>query len=240
MALEVTGTRNSGPWGSLLSLHVSGLSSSLQALCSLRDHDCGRLQAYLLTASPSKRKEGLPASSRGKNPREALWLAQFGSCAFPWTNGCGAWNEILWLARVWITCSSLWSGREGVLRGMCWAGKLPQLPLVFAFGWQRPCVVSTSLMLSCRTDTQLISFRPDSRERKRWSNGGVQSHIQPVCLSARAWTQVCKCVNCGLIPWIFEDLCLVNIYNFSERNSCPRRQLLSKDHPLTLLHSIFQ
>lgn len=83
------------PWTSFLSHHVLSLN-----------HDCRHLQADLPAASGLKRKDELPGClGQKKNPRDALWLAQVGSCAFSWTNGCGQGNESLWLARFWVTWS---------------------------------------------------------------------------------------------------------------------------------------
>lgn len=45
-------------------------------------------------------------------------------------------------------------GQEG--REHCWTGKLPQLPLVFLFSRQKPCLISSSLRPSCGTETNVI------------------------------------------------------------------------------------
>lgn len=96
------------------------------------DHAWRVASGVLLYSLTIKEERGGSPSSSWKNPREALWLAQFGSCAFPWTSGCSQGNGMLWLARVWVTRSGLWSGWEGALRELCWTGRLPQLPLVFS------------------------------------------------------------------------------------------------------------
>lgn len=117
---------DSGPWFSLFSLLplISGgfldsgtMTKGNFSLTSLQPHD-------------QRGKRGFLPFPIGKDPREALWLAQFGSCAFPWANDCGQGNGMLWLARVWVTCSSFWSGGEGAMREVCCSGKLSQLPLV--------------------------------------------------------------------------------------------------------------
>lgn len=108
-----------------LETHVLEPLFSPTLSCLVSEHDCRHLQADLPTASRSKRKDELPGcSGQKKNPREALWLAQVESCAFPWTNGCGQRNKWLWLARFWVTCSkpAVRGGRSierGVLVSIC-------------------------------------------------------------------------------------------------------------------------
>lgn len=147
--VEVTGTRHSRPWGSLFFLDVT----CLWRLSLFKDQDHREIQAYLPVASWSKWKRGFLPVPPGKNPRKVLRLAQFGSYnPFSWTNGYGHQNGILWLVRVWVTCSSLWSGGEGALLDR------QVTPIAISVSFQETEALSYLLQLrpSCGTDTNVI------------------------------------------------------------------------------------
>lgn len=229
LALEVTGTRDSGPWASFLSLHVS----------------CLRTMTWLQAPS------GLsPYSLRIKEERWAF-------CQFQWGKSYGGaligsgWVMCLSLDQ-W-----LWSGEWDAMTGqilshrfkpavrgggsterVCWIGKLAQLSLVFVCSRQRHCAITSSLMFACWTDTNIptrtVVKKNVELPRCPWL------FIQPVRVNARACTQVCKCVRCELVPWAVRDLRLVNIYNLSKGNSCQTTGLLSRDQLLTLLYDLLQ
>ena len=121
------------------------------------------------------------------------------------------------------------SEEEGVLREGCW--------LVFVCRWQRLSVISSSLIAPCRTDTNIIAIQTvvqKSVEQPRYP----WLLIQPVCVNARGWTQVCKRVSSELILWTAKDLWLINIYNHSKRNPCQTAGLLSRDYLLSLLYDV--
>ena len=124
---------------------------------------------------------------------------------------------------------SLRSEEGGVLREVCW--------LVFACSWQRLSVVSSSLMAPCRTDTNIIPIHTVVQNRVEQPRYPWLL-IQPVCVNARAWTQVCKRVSSTLRTT--EDLWLINIYNLSKRNLCQTAGLLSRDYLLSLLYDVLQ
>lgn len=156
-------------------------------------------------------------SRSGKNPREALLLAQVGSCAFPWTNGCGQGNKWLWLARFWVMCPKpAVRGRRSIERGV-----LVSICMQLTEA-QR---LSSSLMAPCRTDTNIIPIQTVVQNRVEQPRYPWLL-IQPVCVNARAWTQVCKRVSSTLRST--EDLWFINIYNLSERNLCQTAGLLSR------------
>ena len=105
------------------------------------------------------------------------------------------------------------------------------------FSWQALCVLSSSYMSACRTDTvsfPLVWLGEKSVEQPNcsWSYSPDVSMPEPEARSVNVWTEP--------IPWMFEDLYPINFSNFSERNSCHTTCLLSKDHLLTLLHDILQ
>lgn len=225
------------PWR-WLELETQGLGPLFSPSMSLDSgpwHDCRHLQAYLPTALGSKRKDELPVSCSGKNRMEALWLAQVGSCVFPWL-WSGEWDAMTGeiLSHMFKPAVRGGGGTERV----CWTGKLAQLSWVFVCSWQRHCAISSSLVFACWTDTNIptrtVVKKNVELPRCPWL------FIQPVCVNARACTQVCKCVRCELVPWAVRDLRLVNIYNLSKGNSCQTTGLFSRDQLLTLLYDLLQ
>lgn len=180
------GPRDQGPWASFLSPCLLVLLLSADCLLSLRDHD------HIPTASCVF----LGSFYLEKHPREKLWLAPFWSFPFSCPNGHGQENG----GSDWLRPSHmlpLWPGEERVLRVDVLGRRVTQ-PLL-AFTWQRLCVV-LNLLPASGISANIPHYTLGKEE---CGKSDLSTIIDPayVCW-CQSRSQVCKCMNCELIPRI--------------------------------------